>query len=288
MIIHETNIELNFLLDDKYKNITILMENKNSNEIGIFDPRMYYYTRASKIEMPNLYRYFSEDDYREYNNVGICLQGCNLFDENNSKKISSKNDVEIINCFEDSPLAENGATIVKNLFAMEEETGNKIYLDSTNSTLLNDLEKIFLKRGYEREATKEAVEVNLFKAIQYGLMNKYSFYLIVSSLTLLLFDIVISYVYFMKLRKRIEINYIYGSTKINYFKNYICKLIVCIIFICTFVTCCAYLLIPNNIYLSIKNILLLLFIFLLYYTFIYILFFCNIKIYSKRRNNYVR
>lgn len=208
---------LKSLLENQDSDYVMILESNNKDVIGIYDPMMSYYLKSFKVSSPNLLRYFSNDDYINEKNVGICVKGCSLFDFTYLKTLGKELDLEIINCFESSPLAVNDVYIVNNLFTMNEEIGNYIYIDSKNKRTINQLDYKLQALGYQEVTQSMQNPVNILSALKFGLESKHSFYLIFSNLMLLILTSVTSYIYFEKMKKRLKLNFFYGCTISKFF-----------------------------------------------------------------------
>lgn len=215
------NINLKVLLDDQMTDYVMILENRNKDAIGIYDPAMYFYLRSIKVSSPHILRYFSKEDYVNERNVGICVDGCSLFDFTYLETLGNKKNIEVINCFENSPLAVNQISIIRNLFTIKEEIGNYVYIDSKNEHTMNRLGKTLQEIGYRKLSKPVRESIDLFSAIKFGLDSKHSLYLIISNMMLLILTAVISHISVEKMKRIIKLNFFYGCTISIFFKTFI-------------------------------------------------------------------
>ena len=249
---------------------------EKDDALGIYDPMMYYYLKSTKVTMPNEIRYFSKNDYDNDQNVGICVKGCSLFDNSYLKTLSVETKTEIINCFENSPLAVDDIQIVHNLFSLNIDVGDHIYIDSMNHTTLNQLDSFLQESGFKKIDKTNDKSVNLLDALNFGLQNKYSFYLIFANIMLLLLTIITSYVYFSKIKRKLELDFFYGCTISTYIKTFFVPFILIIILCSSIMTGIIFLFASDLLYLSLTNYLIILTVYTLFLVFLYFINFMNI------------
>lgn len=217
-----TSKDLYDIINIKRENeIVMLLKSKTpSHELGIFDPQMKYYLASSAIMSPGIRRYFSDIDYNTKSNVAIRLSDCSPEDFNqfpNSK--NSEGNYEILDCLEDSPLTYDNTQIIRNIFAMESNIGDVIYLDSNNKEKVNKYKKILTQNGYKELTLHKNRDISILHSIRYGLQNKHSMFLLVSCFTLLFFQIVVCKAYTYNIKTRVILHRICGGRFLTIIKT---------------------------------------------------------------------
>lgn len=278
------NIDLKEFLNDQTSNYVMILENHNKDKIGIYDPMMNYYLKSNKVSSPNFIRYFSKEDYVNGKNVGICVNGCSLFDFASLSSLGEELNLEIINCFENSPLNVNHISVVHNLFSMEEKIGDHVYIDSENKQTLNQLDKTLQKAGYQKLNKPTRQSMQLLQAIKFGLDSKHSSYLIFSNMILLILSALTSYVYIEKMKRRIKLNFFYGCTVLVFFKMFVIPYILFTILSSIVITRLLDLFISDLLYLSLAENIVILIAYCLYLVVVYFVNF--LRVYKDMEKGY--
>ncbi|MET3617895.1 hypothetical protein ABID14_001530 [Peptoniphilus olsenii] len=144
--------ELQFL--QGYDDIVAIAETNNESLIGIYDPSMEYYVAATKFINPNDFRYFDTEDYKEKNKVGIVITSIDKIKKGGISEIDDElirkyYNLDIINYFDtSSKIVYKNLRIVENLFALDSNVINKIYIDSDNLKELKTVKESMKDLGY--------------------------------------------------------------------------------------------------------------------------------------------
>lgn len=275
---------LKSFLNNKESDYVMILETHDKETIGIYDPMMHYYLKSFKVSAPNLLRYFSKEDYIKERNVGICIDGCSLFDFTYLETLGKELNLEVINCFENSPLAVNDIIIVHNLFSMEEHIGDYIYIDSTNQKTIHLLDEQLKNIGYQKLNKTKKTSVDLLSALKFGLESKHSFYLLFSNLMLLVLTSVTSYIYFEKMKKRIILNFFYGCTISKFLKMFFLPYFLIMMLSNIIIIGILYLIMSELLYLSLCEYIIVILVDCLFLMAIYSINF--IKVYQEIKKGY--
>lgn len=199
------------LLSLEKTNLVVLLEKMDGAEIGLYDPGMVYYSSFSTEMLIGSYRYFSQEDYAGGRMVGVSVA---------KSPMNLGKDQGIISSLSSCPLADKGASVAWNLFALEPEEGDMVYADSNSKAVLKKVRDLLLNEGYEEREIGTNAELDLTAAIRYGLTYRYSFYLLFAAGTMLLFHVAVSCIYMENNRKRFLLHALYGGKRLAVLKVY--------------------------------------------------------------------
>ncbi|MDO5017853.1 MAG: hypothetical protein Q4E02_00995 [Lagierella massiliensis] len=138
ILIKDDNVKKEFDLEilKQYDYISVVGETKTPEIIGLYDPTMHYYNLATIITSPDVFRYFSKDDYKNNTNVGILKKPIEpIVNRGISSKtldnLEQKFNSEIINIFDPSSYIfdKSDAEFVKNLFSIKSENISRLYIE---------------------------------------------------------------------------------------------------------------------------------------------------------------
>lgn len=191
-------------------NITVISEYLEDGIIGLYDPRMYFYSEINYAILDEN-RYFSYEDYINKVDVGIKIEN-----NENDSIFSSSNYIneELFSIYEGADLFKEGYTKVINLTSLN-TLGDVIFIDADDLNSVKDFTDKLIEFGYE---IVEKEEITLVSSIILSLKSHiYESAVLVSSLSLYILFSITSYYYFYSLRKIIKINQLNGGSIIRTF-----------------------------------------------------------------------
>ena len=199
------------LFQEYRDDITIIAEPADDQTtLGLYDPQMKYYIHSQKSVVPEERRYFSKEDYKNGNNVGIFVSNEDLYDFS-MDYVSKMYHTEAINTLGYSELAVDERELVKNLYAMECKQNDVLYIDATNFATIKQMKSYLEEFGFhaiEREDT-----MSIFDTIQQSLTSRHSQFLLIISGGLCLLLILVLYSYVYGKSREIELGNLYGGAR---------------------------------------------------------------------------
>lgn len=243
ILINDKKINMNKIADDLLNyDATLLATYDNDTNIGIYDKSGYFYSNSSKLIDMSRYRYFSDLDYKNRNDVKILVssKGC---------------EGDYIHCFFDitSLPISNSSPVLMNFFAHLDNV-NKIYLVNDfnhklkNLMVKNGLSEIFFSYN------------NSIKIIYFGFVNNPNLFTIsILFSTLMLVPLFCYYLFVdFKLQKdEILIHKKVGLSFKSVLLKYFLKLFLSLLFSSVFLSSIFYVVMRNynELFLHVFNII---------------------------------
>ena len=142
--------------------LAAVLEKKNGEGIGIYDPGMIYPSRSIARVETGVSRYFSEEDYESGRKVMVYLNG-----EGEAGK-------------------EKWAPAAWNLYTLEPEEGDLLYVDSNSQKTLERAAELLANYGYEEIKLEKQPEASLGEIVSWSWTDRYSFCLLAAAGSVLL------------------------------------------------------------------------------------------------------
>ncbi len=185
---------------DLYRNTTLVAKTNDSSVIGVFDPAMRYYHNSSKMTYPAKFRYFSQEDYRNENNVSVVNSlYCNV------------DGVEVIHCLEISSLPKE-VRILKNVYAIQSNQIEGIFLRNDNKQEVLEIRKELEKVGFvlvEKKYQSPDIFSSFLNSFLYG---RYQQFISIATIALIALYAATFLVYGWKMKKVVLIHQKFGGT----------------------------------------------------------------------------
>ncbi|MFV0479885.1 MAG: hypothetical protein ACK5LZ_04880 [Anaerorhabdus sp.] len=228
--VENTDIDwLNLINVEEYKKVTIFSITQDPRVIGVFDLRLWYYNRSSKITGINQYRYFSEEDYKNRNNVAIGINFCDFArgmtqDEINNTKAVFKVD-DVIHCLYVYNMPQE-TMIFKNLYAIQGKDISRVYVDSYDLNQLNQLEVILNNAGFKKMNKKYTAPLIIEGIISAMNGRPYQKHILQTFLATLLIYCVTVFISRAAYLSEFRIHQVLGATPLKIYLQTIMKIIV--------------------------------------------------------------
>lgn len=208
---------LEFLKD--YDDVKVVGVTDDEEVIGVYDPKMFYYVNSSKVIVYGYYRYFSDEDYVDNENVSILsypvinymeVSGTTI-KRSGIKKYEDEYKTNIINVFDVSSDIfdyDKDIKIAKNLFSIPNKYIRKIYIDSNDEEILKNISYEFFERGFKSKGGASSV----FNSIKVAFNGRiYVKHFLINTIFAYILFIFISYIFFKKNSKYYNIKRLSGA-----------------------------------------------------------------------------
>lgn len=195
----------------KYGHLIVIAELVDSRSVGLLDLQMKYYSEASKVTAPSVYRYFSEDDYRNHSKVGILINDCDFFDIDSVK--SSKNTYrldEVINCFQTDVWDYGKITMIQNIYSVDSNEIARVFIDSSDIEEIRMIKKELLNDGFTSVGRNDNIPI-LGTVIDSIFGDKHERFMMIASVSVFLIYIFMSFLFSGKYMKFIRISKVVGG-----------------------------------------------------------------------------
>lgn len=272
-------IDLHTLLYEENLDSTLLLiKDEKPAVIGVYDPHNMYYMHSNNTQIPELFRYFSKQDYQNKKAVAICVNGYSSGNNSDYEKIAKKYGFdEVINTLEYTKFSYP-VRFIQNIFSMKYNEGDQLYVYGENT---NSVKDILIENGFTE--LKEHLNLNIFEAFKnieysYFITLKIQLYCVI---ILVLLCTSLTYCCVKMDMDRFIVEKKYGSTDLKVYMNH-CKMmgIFYILSICYYPL--FNMIYTTHIYTSFVNYMLELSIYTVAFILVYIIFF---KLHYKRNMN---
>lgn len=263
-------------------NLVMILEKNQGKELGVYDPGMVYYSDSFVFEVLGEYRYFSREDYETGRRVGVYVNSnpqdiSFLIDQINYRKKDG-----VITGLASSPLADKGAYVVWNFFALKPQKGDLIYVDSNSPEVIEKVRKLLVGLDCVELELEKGEETDLGEAIGYGLMAKYSAYMLFGAAFVLVFAAVSFFIFMAGQKRRIFLNELYGGGRLAVLRIYGVPVLFAMGLSCLLAGGLIRKALSAYWHLSMKHLGLLWAIYFLYTCFLYLIFFGGIHLQRRR------
>ena len=202
------NFKFNELLE--YKDIQVIVELDDKKILGIYDPSQQIAMSSShQIDILNS-RFISLEDYKNKNKVSLYLSDEIVPDYDEIMKVEQKYDCGNIIKVIYSQIFDKQYKILTNLYALDYNKIEKIYIDSNNIDTINAIEDHLRNNGFLNQHEKQ--EYKIIDALQYAFVEGGQYVKFVLIFLLLAFVIytMIIMMYVSTLIKKMKVEYFSG------------------------------------------------------------------------------
>lgn len=173
-----------------YENLIVISIIENTGTVGLLDLPMAYYRQTSKVIAPNVYRYFSQKDYLNRNNVGIVVGICDMFEIDAVKSSKTLYGLdEVLNCFQTDVWGYESVRLIRNIYAIDFQGVSSVYVDSVDLKEIDHVVKTLTDAGF-RVLEKEnniSVSVAFFESLFGRKIQQFTAFLGISVYAMYLF-----------------------------------------------------------------------------------------------------